>query len=386
MRIYATLLFFIITLSVLSCRNTTSEPIDGVITIDAPYDGSDASEKFNSLFRLAGYTALETNDESLIGRITKVMFYNDEIFILDRSNSIIRFSKDGRHLHTYAHFGEGPAEYVGMEDFDIKNDTIHILDMLKKKIIMYTLYDEFCGTYDVPSAQALRLLDNGIALYKGSGLADGSQQDYMGYSYVDDDGEHAQIPQNPHMNGLEYFTPCGKNRIFGFDGLTFMALPFNETIFQIDPSTGEAHPKYNIDTGLDFAITPEMNEQQAHEMWTRAIETSTSGFLQLYAYYDLIFLGYARDKIRRSIAFTPEGKVILNGTIWHDANGLPLYAFLQYDSPDNSEKRLTTILPSAINNPDHVKNPNDLAKEIISHITDDSNPVLAYYERINENF
>lgn len=73
---------------------------------------------------------LETSDSSLIGRIDKVIFHENLIYILDVyiSGGIFVFDSDGKFVKKLSSIGDGPNQYKQPLDFFIENDRIWVLD------------------------------------------------------------------------------------------------------------------------------------------------------------------------------------------------------------------------------------------------------------------
>ncbi|MBI9063116.1 MAG: 6-bladed beta-propeller [Marinilabiliaceae bacterium] len=108
------------------------------------------------------FILLETNDNSVIGSIDKIICYNNNIYILDReiTKSVFIFDHSGRFISKISKVGNGPGEYIMPDDFMIDEDTgeIWILDMDQNKIICYSGSDfkeelktdsEFCFFSDL---------------------------------------------------------------------------------------------------------------------------------------------------------------------------------------------------------------------------------------------
>lgn len=80
-------------------------------------------ETVKSLDQLFGkqgiYTALETIDESLIGRIAKIVKRKKSFFILSEEKEILQFNEDGKFISSLKKSGRGPGEYTMISDFNI---------------------------------------------------------------------------------------------------------------------------------------------------------------------------------------------------------------------------------------------------------------------------
>jgi hypothetical protein len=87
------------------------------------------------------FVALETNDESCIGHIDKILRANNHIYILDReiTKSVYIFNDNGKFISKIRNIGKGPGEYIEPYDFIIDQDTgnILILDVDLGKVLLY---------------------------------------------------------------------------------------------------------------------------------------------------------------------------------------------------------------------------------------------------------
>lgn len=72
---------------------------------------------------------LQTSPDCLIGKINKICISKDRIYILDKNlaRSVFAFDLKGQFVNRYARTGKGPGEFTEINDFSIKNDSVHIL-------------------------------------------------------------------------------------------------------------------------------------------------------------------------------------------------------------------------------------------------------------------
>jgi len=90
---------------------------------------------------------LETNPNSLIGEIHKILFESDRFFVLDIlvAKGIFVFDNSGKHLYNVGHTGQGPGEYI--EPMDIAIDSakkeLTVYDRGSLKLIVYDLLGRF---------------------------------------------------------------------------------------------------------------------------------------------------------------------------------------------------------------------------------------------------
>ncbi|MDH8701548.1 hypothetical protein M2138_000894 [Dysgonomonadaceae bacterium PH5-43] len=87
------------------------------------------------------FVKLETVEESLIGEIRRIRITNDRIFVLDSevAKSLFVFDSEGKFLFKVGSIGQGPGEYVTINDFFLNEDkqSIAIFDANLRKINYY---------------------------------------------------------------------------------------------------------------------------------------------------------------------------------------------------------------------------------------------------------
>jgi hypothetical protein len=87
------------------------------------------------------YIPLETNEESLIQRIDKVMLYRQYCLILDKvQDCVFVFDTLGNYQHKIDKQGKGPGEYLNIWDATVLDDgSICIVDISSQKLIRYSM-------------------------------------------------------------------------------------------------------------------------------------------------------------------------------------------------------------------------------------------------------
>lgn len=64
-------------------------------------------------------TKLETNSTCIIGIIDKIKKFKNEYYIVSSGTSILRFNDMGKFVMSLNKMGQGPEEYIRVEDFDV---------------------------------------------------------------------------------------------------------------------------------------------------------------------------------------------------------------------------------------------------------------------------
>lgn len=88
------------------------------------------------------FTRLETNDQSIISKVDKIMIFNDEFYLLDSSSkSILVFNKNGNFIRKLNREGRGPGEYQKINDFsiDLENEQLIILSNVQNNLLLYNV-------------------------------------------------------------------------------------------------------------------------------------------------------------------------------------------------------------------------------------------------------
>lgn len=133
------LVIFILIFS--GCSSSQREMESSAYKLDVELEGADNLD-FNEYFSSVRYVPLETTKDVLIGEITKMYMTNKNIIIFDqKSMSIFLFDIDGKFVRKIGEKGEGPDEYLYINDiqFDEKRMRILAHERLKNKIYTYDL-------------------------------------------------------------------------------------------------------------------------------------------------------------------------------------------------------------------------------------------------------
>ena len=87
------------------------------------------------------FVPLETTDISLLGVVGQVQKIGNRLVVVDtyKAQKILVFDMNGKFLHGIGAKGEGPGEYVSLNQVLITSEAICILDWLTLKYIRYDL-------------------------------------------------------------------------------------------------------------------------------------------------------------------------------------------------------------------------------------------------------
>ena len=145
----------IISLFLIACSSSTKENPDVFSRLTTLNDKKDffvvdidSARKENILY-LSDYfkdvraIKLEDNEKALIGTISKLIVFDEHLFVLDKSvsKSLFVFNKEGLFIRKFGSVGGGPEEYIKLSDFTIDTDKkiFYLLDPHTQKINSYDI-------------------------------------------------------------------------------------------------------------------------------------------------------------------------------------------------------------------------------------------------------
>lgn len=130
------ILLIAVIFSIISCQHRQENVLfKNNLSINKTSEKIYLSQLMTDSFKI---TPLETQEESIIGRINKIKKAEDHYYILSNDQWIFHFDQNGKYISSLKRRGDGPSEYTYINDFDIcksdNNLTIWIADNNKIKI------------------------------------------------------------------------------------------------------------------------------------------------------------------------------------------------------------------------------------------------------------
>ncbi len=191
---------------------------------------------FSEFLGRVEYVRLETNTESLIASVDKVIASDEAIYILDLvQHSITCFGIDGRYIARFYQQGRGPGEYLEINDIDIINSQlIALLDNQRLVTLDGKLAIE--KTESIPfRAAGLLAIDNSRIIFftdQFSGeLKEGSNEFNQLIEY--DVKSRRAIPLLRKESAITSYIRCERS-LYRSDDLSF-SLPNKSTILSLGP-------------------------------------------------------------------------------------------------------------------------------------------------------
>jgi hypothetical protein len=153
------IIYLITFLLFVSCaQNKRRESFEKLLNIDIDIEHKDRSyDLSNDIESEFDIIPLETNDNCLIGRVSKIISENNLYYVLDKlSKRIYIFNNKGKFVAVLNRCGVGPNEYVNIDNFIVISKDIWIYDNTSSRIICY---DERLNAKDVIKLNNFQVTD-----------------------------------------------------------------------------------------------------------------------------------------------------------------------------------------------------------------------------------
>lgn len=291
------------------------------------------SEMFNSNeLRLSEITAdykivkLETNKDSFIGKIKKILMSENYIIVLDdMTNELLLFDHNGKFLNKIGRIGNNWGEYLSVFDmcYDEKSNILYVIDG-NKKIKRYHLPSRFID--ERPDTFGLRIfiVNNKIVLFHGRDLI--YQNKGCLFTFYNLDLEEPVYVYNKYQDDINKDDWLGFYSVYIFkDSLSYFSTYSNDTVFRIsekDKAISRYYLSYDFDR-MPFEIR--RNRTKFVKSLSKAyvmdfLETSNYFFLEA-----IINKKYASIVINKK---DNQARVVKKNEPWE-------YAFYRKDAFDN---------------------------------------------------
>ncbi|OFZ11337.1 MAG: hypothetical protein A2465_09420 [Bacteroidetes bacterium RIFOXYC2_FULL_39_11] len=139
------LLLVLVVLSTACQRNHNTQPKDlRIIDVEGGV-GKGRLVKLSEIAESIEYIPLETNSESVVGKIfAHRIFYEKRFFyLMEQNRSIIIHDNDGKYFNKINKLGRGPQEYDGVSDINIDLITGNLHIMTQNRILEYSINGDF---------------------------------------------------------------------------------------------------------------------------------------------------------------------------------------------------------------------------------------------------
>ena len=114
-------------------------------------------EFFSSIFKNVGCIVLETTDNSLLNRVDRIAFLDDYLYVLERGRGLFLFNKSGKFIRKIGGKGVGPGEYMRPSDLtvDTIGKKIYLLDSQAQTVLRYNMNGEYENSVKLKNSKTI---------------------------------------------------------------------------------------------------------------------------------------------------------------------------------------------------------------------------------------
>lgn len=236
-------------------------------------------------YRVVDIIRLETSDDCLLNSVQQVEVVDSLFIVLDYSNKLFVFNKDGHFKNTIGSRGEGPDQYAVISGFYIHNDSsIVILDDYKSCMKEYSLEGRFISSTlveleDIQNCKQALPMGRHLLLYNWI-----NRNENMAYSVFDLETNQLSGRYFPYgITTNRYLYSFAKHPMAVSDhGIDFI-LPLCDTIYTYKNSIFQAKflIKHPWKTAGRHLITPHTKSYNA-DLYELNRKGFFTGFTSLY--------------------------------------------------------------------------------------------------------
>ncbi len=222
-------------------NNKNDIPIINLLSID---DATSEEMKANSFFSKISYTPLETKENCLLGESQICYADSTQIVILSESE-LFRFSAKGLFLNKIGKKGKGAGEYLhpGSLFFDLKTSLFRVVDLQNKRTLWFSLTGDFIKDEAFKNQHKNRFeycyIDSKNILTSFRCVNEKKNNEVRDELYILNEKNDTLFAYfDNFMIGakkLSFFYYPSIQQSFP---MSFVTLPFNDTIYSVDSKTG----------------------------------------------------------------------------------------------------------------------------------------------------
>lgn len=317
---------------------------------------------------------LETVGDALIGEIDKLEMDDSHIVILDkRMRTVWLFGIDGKFIRKIGRLGNGPKEYVSLDDmcFDKENGTVWIWDRIKQVMLEYDLADDF-----------LKEVATGFSSNVFAKTKDGF---WLYYSYLKNPDNNSLILVNEEMDHLmkgffatkETFPVSLSSGFTSWAGKEYFYFPLSNVLYSLDGT--EARPYIEFDFGertLPYSKIVNMSPEEYETLIDSGSYLGGLKNVQLSSKYCFFQFSSTVQNKYVTAYYGVLDLETLKVEVFSYLNGSDLLVdFSSLLCVTANDELVYPICPSK-HNPIYF----DELRTLVPEVTEDSNPVLVLYK------
>lgn len=337
-------------------------------------------------YKVTDIIKLETNIESFITNIKQMEMNDSLIFILNGSENLYVFDRNGNFKNQIGKKGEAPNEYLVLNTFYINavEQMVVLIDSYKNVLLNYSFDGKYISTISMsPNAllncnNTLLMDDNTLMLFNMMGI-----KESIAYSLIDMNKKELigkYFSYAPIMTN-NYIYSFSRHPIAATENGANIILPLCDTIYNYSASSRTFEPKYIVETPRKMAskyqIRNDKKQTYSAEFYDLWEEGYFTGFNGIYETKEKIILTFLNGIIMGYFVFD---KLDRKGNYYiyeyDDASGeIPFYPVIYtYDNKFIASVGAEKLLEYK----GCIKN--GIFQDAIKDLKEDDNPCLLIYE------
>lgn len=384
---HITILIFL--MMILGCSPTQQE-LNSYITANIDIDKTVENQDINSLFRYSHFVALETLDNIKISQVSKTQIINNKIYILDiKQSAIFVFNMDGSFIFKISKKGRARDEYLSISDFEVDKDgSIYVNDDSLGYINVYDESGNIQKRIKCPRrVWSFKILRNNIFacnLGNGFGVVDETPTNFNYFCFSDQGGvQHQDVPFNEELLGNKFINGNYGSSFYLYRDNIYMGSMLNNSIYQIDIDNGDIEPR--IVYTMNSQALPKVDDSKKYVttyLSNLRKGTQPSSIYNFYCFKNGMMVSFTYQYRLHTTVTSLSGDILYSGRIVADECNM-IAAFTPYLDSDNTGYAIKEVSTDRIlmrleylkkNNVE-----NHQLNQIADQITNDSNPVLFFY-------
>lgn len=356
-----------------------------VKSIQIPLNDSDYD--FYQLIESINYVPLETNAESLLGHIDKIVTDDNFLFILDKQNALaMRFTKDGKYLGSIGKQGNNKGEYESIADLsvDYRNKRICLLDPNGAQQLFYDYGGNLVN--EQPLYYYYQQIEfTGDAQVQHTGFSFNEEAPQLDYNRL----VIANTQQQPLYVGFSYDEKLRSNfhwsvskPLNSIRGKVFFNHILSNTIWQIEGNKAIARYKVELPskcTSQDQLNTSTLSDKEFEAKTKKSLITYKGGYQQTN---NTLCVFVTEEGFIHPILYNKLSGNVLKGNGFKNAQhnlfeSLSANIF-DFSDGDNFIKVLQPFDIYRIIKLNNKINLSEKEKDLLSKITEESNPILVF--------
>lgn len=202
------------------------------------------SIKFSEVF--SSVEVVKLSDESLLGEIKKVIYSNQNIYLVC-SNGIHIFDYQGNFKSKIDKLGEAPGEYKSLTDVFVSNDKIEVLDRKGRRIIYFNLDGTYESEWNIETfADSFHKINDDLyAFYKGNNRQ--KEKDFLFLIKSKSKNNKVYEDLEMKMNQTGYIQFSDLTNFSEYKGKPTFSYSSSNTIYEVGED--KLTPRYKLDFG-----------------------------------------------------------------------------------------------------------------------------------------